>query len=91
MKEGIYVQIHICKFHTIIDQLLNIGHVDYNEDLTFPFLWSVPPFFHSLLIWHNTCINELFMELVCGHLLQNELQFKQKKIQPCYKIRNTTS
>jgi hypothetical protein len=35
-------------------------------------------FFHNLLIWVNTCTNELFMELVCGQLLQNKLQFKQK-------------
>jgi hypothetical protein len=62
----------------IVDQLINIGHVDYNEDLAFTFSWSVPPFFHTLLIWLNTCTNELFMELVCGQLLQNKLQFKQK-------------
>jgi hypothetical protein len=74
------VQVHIRKFHTIIDQLINIDHVDYNEDLTFTFLWSVPPFFHNFLIWLNTCINELFMELVRGQLLQNELQFNKKML-----------
>jgi hypothetical protein len=44
MKEGIYEQTYIHKFHMIVDQLINIGHVDYNEDLAFAFLWSVPPF-----------------------------------------------
>jgi hypothetical protein len=44
MKEGIYVQTHIHKFHMIVDQLINIGLIDYNEDFAFKFLWSLPPF-----------------------------------------------
>ncbi len=53
------------------------------EYLTFTFLSNLPPSIHTLTILLNTCINELYMELVHGQLLQKELQSKSKVLSHC--------
>jgi hypothetical protein len=58
------------------DQLTNIDHQIFDEDLTCTLLKSLPLSFHALVVSHNTCIDQLSMELVCGQLLQEKLQCK---------------
>jgi len=70
------MQVHINKLHLIVDQLTNIDHPISNEDLTFTFLWNLPPCFHTSVVPFSTYTNELSIELVYGQLLQNEFYFK---------------
>jgi hypothetical protein len=80
MEEGTLVQSHIDKLWTIVDQLINIDHQKNYEDLAFTFLGilsssfgNLSSSFHTLMVSLSTHINQLFMELVCGQLLQKEL------------------
>jgi hypothetical protein len=52
----------------IVNQLANIDHQVFYEDLAFTLLGNLPPF-HTLVVSLNTCIDQLSMELVCGQLL----------------------
>jgi hypothetical protein len=78
MEEGILVQAHISKVCMIVDQLANIDHPIFNEDFAFTFLGSLPSFFHTSVVLNSSHTNELSMELVCGQILQEELQFQQE-------------
>jgi hypothetical protein len=60
----------------IVDQLVNIDHQIFYEDLTFTLLKSLPFSFHALVVSHGTHIDQLSMELVSGQLLQEKLQCK---------------
>jgi hypothetical protein len=53
--------------------LANVDHQIFDEDLAFTFLGSLPPSFHTLMVSLNTHTDQLFMELICGQLLQEEL------------------
>jgi hypothetical protein len=53
--------------------LANIDHQISDEDLAFTLLGNLPPSFHTLVVSLNTHTDQLFMELVCGQLLQEEL------------------
>jgi hypothetical protein len=70
------MQIHIDKLHMIGYQLANIDHQVFYEDLTFTLLGSLPLSFHTLAISFNTHIDQLYMELICGQFLQEELRCK---------------
>jgi len=67
------VQVHINKLWMIADQLTNINHQIFNEDLAFTFLKKLPPSLHTLVVSLNAHIDQLFMELIYTHLLQKEL------------------
>jgi hypothetical protein len=80
MEEGTLVQAHIDKLWMIVDQLINIHHQIFYEDLAFTFLGilsssfsNLSSFFHTLVVSFSTHINQLFMGFVCGQLLQKEL------------------
>jgi hypothetical protein len=45
----------------------------FYEDLAFTLLRSLPLSFHTLVVSFNTCIDQLYMKLICGQLLQEEL------------------
>jgi len=57
----------------IADQLTNINHQIFNEDLAFTFKKNLPPSLHALVVSLNAHTNQLFMELVYAHLLQKEI------------------
>jgi hypothetical protein len=57
----------------IANQLANIDHQVFDEDLTFTFGGSLPLSFHTFVISLSTHIDQLSVELVCGQLLQEEL------------------
>jgi hypothetical protein len=74
MEEGTLVQAHIDKLWMIfIDLLINVDHQIFYEDLAFTFLGILSSSFHTLVVSLSTHINQLFMELVRGQLLQKEL------------------
>ncbi len=77
------MQVHIDKFCMVIYQLANIDCPICYEYFTFTFLSSLSPFVHTLTILLNTYIDELFMELIHGQLLQKELQSKSKVFSHC--------
>jgi hypothetical protein len=62
----------------IVDQLINIDHQAFYEDLAFTFLRILSSSFHILVVSLSTHINQLFMELICGQLLQKKLRCKQE-------------
>jgi len=81
MEEGTLVQVRIDKLWMIVDQLINIDHQVFYEDLAFTIFgilsssfWSLSSSFHTLVVLVNTNINQLFMGLVCGQLLQKKLR-----------------
>jgi hypothetical protein len=57
----------------IVDQLTNINHQIFYEDLAFTFLKNFSPSLHALVVSLNAHNNQLFVELVYGQLLQKEL------------------
>jgi hypothetical protein len=89
MDKSTLVQTHINKLQMIIDQLTNIDHQISNENLAFTFFRNLPPSFHTLMVSLGTHIDQLFMELVCGKLLQKELRCKQQ-VQFNHGIRHET-
>ncbi len=66
MEEHTLVQAHIDKLQMIANQLTNIDHQVFNEDLTFTLLGILPPSFYTLVVSLSTHIDQLSMELVCG-------------------------
>jgi hypothetical protein len=56
MEEGTLVQVHINKFYMITNQLANIDHIIFDENLAFTFLRGLPPFFHTLVVSLNLFI-----------------------------------
>jgi hypothetical protein len=58
--------------------LANIDHQVYDENLTFTFLQSLPPFPPSGGFTSSTYINELSMELICGQLMQKDCGLNEK-------------
>jgi len=60
----------------IVDQLANIDHQNFYDDLAFTFLRSLPLSFHTLVVSLSTRSNQLSMELICGQLLQEKLRCK---------------
>ncbi len=62
----------------ITNQLPNINHQIYDEDLAFTLLGSLWLSIHTFVVSFSTHTNQLSMELVCGQLLQEELQCKWK-------------
>jgi hypothetical protein len=66
MEEHTLVQAHIHKLQMIANQLTNIDHQVFNEDLTFTLLGILPPSFYTLVVSLSTHIDQLSMELVCG-------------------------
>jgi hypothetical protein len=73
MEEDISMQVHIDKFQVIIDQLANIDHQVFDENLAFTLLANLPPSLHTLVVSFSIHINQLSMELKCGQLLLEEL------------------
>jgi hypothetical protein len=69
MEEGISMQVHINKLWMIANQLTNIDHQVFDENLAFTLLESLPSSFHTFVVRLNTCIHQLSMELSCGQLL----------------------
>jgi hypothetical protein len=53
----------------IADELVNIDHQIFYEDLTFTLLKSLSLSFHAFVVSHSTHIDQLSMDLVCGQLL----------------------
>jgi hypothetical protein len=60
----------------ITNQLTNINHQIYDEDLAFTLLRNLPLSIHTFVVSFSICPNQLFMELVCGQLLQEKLRCK---------------
>jgi hypothetical protein len=56
MEEDIGVQVHIDKFCIITNQLANIDHIVFDENLAFTFLGGLPPSFHTLVVSLNLSI-----------------------------------
>ncbi len=50
MEEGISMQAHINKLWMIANQLTNIDHQVFYEDLAFTLLESLPSSFHTFLV-----------------------------------------
>ncbi len=69
MKESTSMQAHIDKLWMIADELVNIDHQIFYEDLTFTLLKSLSLSFHAFVVSHSTHIDQLSMDLVCGQLL----------------------
>jgi hypothetical protein len=70
MEENNLMQAHIDQLRTIANQLINIDHPISNEDMAFTLLRSYLPSFHTSMVAFSHCIDELYMELVCGQLVQ---------------------
>jgi hypothetical protein len=69
MEEGTSMQVRIDKFWMIGNQLTNIEHQVFDEDLAFTLLGNLSSSFHNLVVSPSTCTNQLSMELMCGQLL----------------------
>jgi hypothetical protein len=69
MEEGTSMQVHIDKFWMIRNQLTNIDHQVFDEDLAFTLLGNLSSSFHNLVVSLNTRTNQVSMELMCGQLL----------------------
>jgi len=50
MKEGISMQVHIDKLWMIANQLTNINHQVFYENLQFTLLESLPSSFHTFVV-----------------------------------------
>jgi hypothetical protein len=61
---------HIVELHTIVYQLISIDHPISNEYMAFTLLRSYLPSFHTSMVAFNYFIDELYMELICGQLVQ---------------------
>jgi hypothetical protein len=69
MEEGTSMQVHIEKFWMIGNQLTNIDHQVFDEDLAFTLLGNLSSSFHNLVSSLSTRTNQLSMELICGQFL----------------------
>jgi hypothetical protein len=56
MEENTLVQVHINKFYMITNQLANIYHIFFDENLAFKCLKGLPPSFHTSVISLNLFI-----------------------------------
>jgi hypothetical protein len=56
MEEGTLVQVHIDKFCMNTNQLANIDHIVFDENLAFTILGGLPPSFHTLVVSFNLSI-----------------------------------
>jgi hypothetical protein len=50
MEEGISMQVHINKLWMIANQLTNIDHQVFDENLAFTLLESLPSSFHTFVV-----------------------------------------
>jgi hypothetical protein len=59
MEESTLMQAHIDELCTIANQLINIDHPIFNEDMAFTLLRSYLPSFHTSMVVFSYCNDEL--------------------------------
>ncbi len=69
MEENTLMQVRIYELCTIVNQLTNIDHPIFNENMTFSLLGNYLPSFHTTMVAFSYCIDELYMELIFGQLV----------------------